>query len=838
MYQNIYIKRLKKDNEVHLWDDKGGYQRFTFKNYAYMKDGSGVHTSLYGDKLKKINFWTQEDLESGKIFESDVPLETRVLVDRYTDDDNVSEGHREMYFDIEVEVTDGFPEPRTAKDKITSIALYDKVSDSYSVFILSNISNYIKNNVTVESFRSEEELLQRFYQKYLEIQPTILSGWNIDGFDIPYLYNRTRKIMGDSFANSLSPIGEIYYSENKKRFVIGGVSCLDYLKLYKKFTFTQQPSYRLDFIGKLEVNIGKIEYKGTLNDLYETDINKFIEYNLNDVVIIKELEDKLQFIDLVRGVAHLGHISYENVFYSSRYLEGAILVYMKKLGVIAPNKPFNSKYSGGEKFSGAYVKSPKKGRHEWVYDLDLTSMYPSTIMTLNISPEMKIGKLSGWDAEEFMKGTLKTYSLEINGKIKDTVNETELKKMLDNNKVSISTNGVLYRNDKKGLIPVLLENWFNERVEYKNLMKKYADEGEIEKSEYFKRRQHIQKIVLNSLYGVLGLPVFRFYDVDNAEATTVTGQKLIKFTEKMANFYYNKQLGDKKDYCIYTDTDSVFYPAVPLVKNRYPSADLSDETFMTEQILDIAKEVQDFINTSYNHFAKKFLNCDEHRFDIKQECIARSAFWVTKKRYGQWIINDGGVKCNKLDVKGLDIVRSNFSPAFRKIMTEVLKGILDNTDKSILDEKILSFKKNMKNLPIDDLALSTGVKGIGKYTDKNVGKFKTKTVLSIIKKSAPAHVKAAIRYNDLLKYYGATNTEKIKNYQKIKWAYLKSNPLNIEAIAFKGYEDPDEIVKFIETYIDHNKIFKRALQKKIDMFYESLNWGEPIDKQNSMERFF
>ena len=836
MYQNVYIKKLKRDYEVHLWDDRAGYQKFIFKNYAFIKDGSGIHTSLYGDKLKKVTFWTEEDLKTGKVFESDVPIETRVLVDRYTDDDNVSQGHREMYFDIEVEVTDGFPEPSAANNKITSIALYDKVTDKYSCFILGDIPN----TDIVESFRSEEELLQRFYQKYLEINPTIVSGWNIDGFDIPYLYNRTIKILGNQFANSLSPIGEVYYSENKKRFIIAGVSCLDYLRLYKLFTYTQQPSYRLDFIGKLEVDMGKVEYKGTLNDLYRDDIDKFVEYNLNDVEIIKALDDKLKFIDLARGVGHLGHISYENVFYSSRYLEGAILVYMKKLGVIAPNKPFGANYSNGdrEKFSGAYVKDPKKGRHEWIYDLDLTSMYPSTIMTLNISPEMKIGKLIGWNAKEFIKGTPKTYSMEIDGKIKDTVNETELKKMLDNNKVSISTNGVLYRNDKKGLIPVLLENWFNERVEYKNLMKKHVDEGETEKSEYFKRRQHIQKIVLNSLYGVLGLPIFRFYDVDNAEATTTTGVELIKFTEKMANFYYNKQLGDNKDYCIYTDTDSVFYPAIPLVEKRYPDADINDESFMTEKILEVAGDVQDFINSSYNQFAKKFLNCDKHRFDIKQECIARSAFWVTKKRYGQWIINDGGVKCNKLDVKGLDIVRSNFSPAFRKIMTEVLKGILDNTDKEILDEKIISFKKNMKNLPIDDLALSTGVKGIGKYTDRSRGKFNTKTVLSKIKKSAPAHVKAAIRYNDLLNYYGATNTEKIKNSEKIKWAYLKSNPLNIEALAFKGYEDPDEIIQFIEKYIDYDKIFQRALKKKIDMFYESLNWGEPIDKQNSIERFF
>ena len=399
MYQNIYVKRSKTSSEVHLWDDKTGYSKFQYKPYAYLKSQSGLHRSLYGDKLKKVNFWTVDDLEAGNVFESDVPIETRVLVDMYGDSDEISEGHREVYFDIEVEVKDGFPDPKRADNKITAIALYDKVSDKYSCYVLGDVPN----TDIVESFKSEEELLQRFFQKYLEINPTILSGWNIDGFDIPYLYNRTRKVMGDSFANALSPIGIVDYSENKNRYKIAGVSCLDYLRLYKWFTYTQQSSYRLDFIGQLEVDMGKIEYEGTLQDLYETDINKYIEYNLNDVKIVKALDDKLKFIDLARGLGHLGHIPYEENFFSSRYCEGAMLVYMKKIGVVAPNKTHRSyQRSDEDKFAGAYVKDPKPGRYEWVFDLDLTSMYPSVIMTLNISPETKMGKLVGWNAKEFI----------------------------------------------------------------------------------------------------------------------------------------------------------------------------------------------------------------------------------------------------------------------------------------------------------------------------------------------------------------------------------------------------------------------------------------------------
>jgi len=834
LYQNIYIKRNKTSSEIHIWDDKSGYQKFQYKPYAYLKSQSGVYRSLYGDKLKKVQFWTGDDLQNGRVFESDVPIETRTLVDMYTDSDEMSEGHREVYFDIEVEVKDGFPDPKRADNKITAIALYDKVSDSYSCFVLGNIPN----TDVIESFQSEEELLQRFYQKYLEINPTILSGWNIDGFDIPYLYNRTTKVLGHQFANSLSPIGEVFYSENKSIYKIAGVSCLDYLSLYRKYTYTQQSSYRLDFIGQLEVGIGKVEYEGTLNNLYETNINKFIEYNLNDVKIVKALDDKLKLIELVRGISHVGHIPYEDVYFSSRYLEGALLTHLKKMKIVAPNKHIKAKElmnrTKDDKATGAYVMEPKQGVHEWVYDLDLTSMYPSVIMTLNISPEMKLGKLDGWNVDEYIKGTNKTYSLIVNDKVKARLSNHDLDDMFSKNKISIAVNGVLYKNKTKGLIPSILKKWFDERVEYKNLAKKYGNEGNTKQYEYFNRRQHIQKIVLNSLYGALGLPVFRFYDKDNVEATTLTGQKLIKFTQKMANHYYNTELDDKEDYCIYTDTDSVFYSAIPLIKNKYPNVDFNNEEFMTEKILETTSVVQDFINKSYDLFATRFLNCDEHRFYIKQEVISRSGFWVTKKRYGQWIINDGGVKCNKLDVKGLDIVRSNFPPAFRDLMKEVLKDILSREDKDIIDNKILDFKKSMQKVSIYDIALPTGVKRLSKFADK---KSKRGAMFTPMHKGTPVHVKAAWMYNDLLDYYKLENVEKIKNSEKIKWVYLKSNSLEVKQIAFKGYDDPKEILDFIREHIDYDKLFERALQKKIRIFYEALDWDMPIDKINTLARF-
>jgi len=822
-----------KTRKVHIWDDEKGYYAIPYKRYAYVRDRNGSHVSLYGDKLRKV---FKFDAETPNLFESDVPPETRVLVDQYTDSEELSANHNIMMIDIEVEVTEGFPMPEDANNKITSIAVYDSNSDKYYAFVLdekAKLTLQSKDNVVIESFDTEFSLLQRFLVKYLEFKPTIITGWNIDTFDMPYLYNRICKVAGKNVGDMLSPIQIVQWNKHRKRYLFAGVSCLDYLGLYKLFTYTQLSSYRLDAVAEHELSENKIEYTGTLNDLYENDINKYVEYNIHDVRLVKKMHDKLDFIDMARGVCHVGHVPYEDVYFSSRYLEGAILVYLKNLGVVAPNKPSKPNMSSGDKFAGAYVQSPQRGKHDWVFDLDITSMYPSVIMSLNISPETKIGKLSGWDAEEFLKGTPKTYTLESNEKEMGKLTETELKDFFDKNEVSVSSNGVLYRSDKQGLIPALLAKWFDTRVEYRKLMKKFGDAGDNEKYTYFKSRQLIQKVVLNSLYGVLGLPVFRFYDLDNAEATTLTGQELIKFTKKIGNHFYNKELGNDKDYCIYIDTDSVFYSALPLVKKRFPTMDFDSETMMSKRILDVADEMQVFLNKSYDYFAKNFLNLDKHRFEIKQELIAKSGLFIVKKRYGMKIINDNGVKVNKLHVKGLDLVRSNFPKAMGKLLKDVLEDILATVPKDKIDERIINFKESMKLVDFDKIAMPTGVKNLKKYSAGKNGNF------TQFAKGAPAHVKAAITYNNLLDHFGVGGKyEKIGNSEKIRWVYLKQNELGLESCGYKGYEDPPQIIDFVKRNINYKKMYAQMLEKKIMMFYDTLKWDEPVNKKTSIERFF
>jgi len=817
-----------------LWDDKKGYQVIPYKPYAYVKHSNGTHVSLYGDRLKKVFDYDKEDPH---LFESDVPPTTRFLVDQYTNSDDSSEGHRMIFIDIEVEVTDGFPDAQRASNTITAITMWDKLSDTYYTYVTDpkkQIKNYTENNVVVELFTTEYEMLNKFYQKYMEIKPTIISGWNTDFFDIPYLYNRAVRVLGKSVAGLLSPISEVKWNEYKGRYVIAGVSCLDYLSLYKKFSFIQQSSYRLDYIGEVEVGMKKIEYEGTLNDLYENELQKFIDYNIRDVKILVDLDKKLNYIEIARGVAHLGHIPYEDVYMSSRYLEGAILVYLKKMSIVAPNRPPRPKKLDDDKFAGAYVQRPQKGKHDWVYDLDITSMYPSVIRSLNISPETKVGKVEGWDAEKFIdKNNKKTYTItDKGGKEMGKFTESELQTYFNQAEVSVASNGVMYRTDKQGLIPALLTKWFNERVEMRKLVKKFHEQGDKEKEEYFDRRQYLQKIILNSLYGVLGLPVFRFYDLDNAEATTLTGQQLIKFSKRITNHFYNNELGTNEDYVIYIDTDSIFASAVPLVKKRFPKEKLSD-TMMTQRIMEICSEVQDYLNKSYDYFAKKFLNIDKHVFDIKQEVVAKTGLFITKKRYGLKIINDAGRKVNKIHVKGLDTVRSNFAVAMKKLLSSVLEDILSDVPKEQIDERISKFKRNMHMLHYDVMANPIGVKGIQKYTEE------TDETFSTFKKGAPVHVKSAINYNSLLQHwYEGRKYEKISNGTKIKWVYLKENEFGFDTIAYKGYEDPPQILELIKTHIDHSKMYEQAMSKKLGMFYEAMSWEAVVDKTQSIERFF
>ena len=836
MYQNAYYQREK--NLVHIWDDKLGYRSFPYTRYAYQKTQNGEYTTLYGDKVTKIYKYTKDDPD---LFESDVPETTRVLVDTYTESDLPSEGHVILTYDIECEMESGLPNPEEAENELTSIALHDSATNQYWVLVMDKAGEMLEkktDKAIVIPFRTEEDMLMKYLELYEMINPTIVTGWNIDYFDTPMLYNRIKRLLGKRHANRLSPIGECFWSPYRKRYFMAGVSYLDYLSLYKNFTYSELDSYRLDSIAQRELGRGKIEYEGNLDILFRDDIEKFIEYNLVDVELVVDFDKKLQFIDTARGICHAGHVPYEDFVYSSKYLEGALLTYLKRKNIVAPNKPADRqermqalKDNNEEKFIGAYVKAPIVGKYEWIYDLDLTSLYPSIIMSINISPETKVGKIVDWDAQKFIKGEVDEYQIGENW-----ITRENLQKLFEKSKYSIASNGVMYRTDTPGCIPDILDLWFSQRVEFRKLEKQYGESGDKEKYAFYKKRQLVQKILLNSLYGVLGLPAFRFYDVDNATAVTTTGQTVIKSTADMTNIKYNKELGTPDaDSNIYIDTDSVFFSAAPLLDKRKPGWKDNDQETIAGYVNDIAGEVQDYLNNFYDILAKKVFNIDKHRFEIKKEFVSKAGIWIAKKRYAQWIISDNGVAVDKLDVKGLDVVRSSYPAAFREFMSEVLIEILRGDTEEQLTDKIYNFKNDLVNMDVVKIAKAGAVKNLTKYMPKN----KKQTAMFQFPSGCPAHVKASIAYNQLLKHWNLDNQyAPLRDGDKIKWVYLKQNPYGLDAVALNGYDDPKEIMDLVTTYINYDKIFERELLKKLEDFYGALNWGAVLSSTKTAEKFF
>ena len=853
MYQNIAYQKHK--NIVHVWDDKNGHLQFPYKKYAYKKNAHGRHVALDGSKLDKVHDWDDADIQRSQIYESDINPETRTLIDLYFETDDPSVGHRELFIDIEVSTEGGFSTAEDAWQPMTSIAFHDRIGKKSVAIIvdpLNNLKPYTDAEMTLEVVQTEYELISRFLTHWIEIRPTIVTGWNIDFFDIPYLYNRITKIAGKQYADSLSPINEVIYLQHRNRYRIMGVSCLDYMALYKLFTYSEESSYSLDNICKKELGKGKIEYEGTLDHLYRTDPDKFIEYNVNDVTLVLELDEKLKFLSLARGICHKGHVPYEDVYFTTRYLDGACVTYMKRLGIVAPNRKLrdhsadNGEEPGSNDFAGAYVKDPIPGLYEWVFDEDMASLYPSIIRTLNISPETKVGRVENWDE---VKNDFWTdgYS-SVNAKIKAGSKHVlipimEFRDWLIQNKFTVSSIGVVYDYSKGGLIPSILETWMNERDEYRGLAKKYGKEGNADMSKFFDSRQHTMKIVNNSLYGALGAPGFRFHDLDNAESITLTGQQVIRHAMMKGNEWFTKQTGVDKEYVIYVDTDSNYFSAKPIIDlmesklgKQLSKEEKIDITYKTSQV------VEKYINESWDGFCKHFLNSDNHFLNIKQEYVSESGLWIAKKRYAQKIISEKGVLISqmtngakewKLDVKGMDVVRSNFPKAFREFMSGVLIDILNISEKKKIDDKVLAFREDMKQKPMFDIMFPTGVKELKKYkTKKAKGQMFGDRV-----KGTPVHAKSALNYNDLMEYYKVTASQPITDGEKIKWTYLKNNPFGLESCAVKGFEDPEEILKFITQYIDYEKIFTASLENKLGDFYSALNWGS-IPKNDNMSDFF
>mgnify|MGYP003624279643 FL=1 len=558
-YKKCFSQRIGGNKYlVHLWTDEG-YQKVEWVNQAYIECGEAdaTHVGLNGEPLRKTRKWTSDNQ---KLHFHDMTPYQKFLVEKYGTNDEPSTTQRELYFDIEIEMGEALTEEyiKSAPKKVTSIAWYDRQVDQWGILILDSkgkMSHTKSKGKEIIPVRTEDELLMKFVERFREIDPDIIVGWNSDYFDIPYLYYRICNVLGEDIARYLSPIG--YVRETpwyKDQFIqIAGVESLDYMRLHKKFSWADEPSFKLDAIGEKYAGLNKIEYDGNLDKLFEEDPAKFIKYNFRDVEILKVLDEKLEYLSLVKNLAHKGKHNYSEVYANTKTQDGAISAYLLNKNIVPPAKERNPVKK--ESYAGGYLFCPKAGVYNYMFDEDLTSLYPSIIMTINIGKETMVGRIIDADDRNNRLGLNDLLKMDHEGEllIENTKRKRtkilvgELINLIQDMEMSISANGVFFRTDKESVLSTILKKWFDERVMYKGKMKDAYGVGDKELGERYHMKQYTMKILLNSLYGALAVPSFRFASVLLAEATTLSGQRIIQESALTANRHINKVMRGEQE---------------------------------------------------------------------------------------------------------------------------------------------------------------------------------------------------------------------------------------------------------------------------------------------------
>ena len=736
------------------------------------------------------------------------------------------------YIDIEVGSENGFPEPNDANESITAITI--KLKGNYFVF---GCGDYVKHrdDVHYAHCRDESDLLRRFIDFWCRFHPDVVTGWNIEFFDIPYLINRITKLFGEDEAKKLSPWNKlrpyktVKFNRELNSYSIDGVAVLDYIELYRKFTYSQQESYRLDHIAHIEVGEKKVDYSQfeSLHQLYKHDYQKFIEYNIKDVELVEKLEDKMKLLELALTLAYDNKVNYEDVFTQVRMWDAIVYNYLKKKNIVIPQMKRGEKKSA---YEGAYVKDPILGMHQWVASFDLNSLYPHLIMQYNISMETLLEPAKYTDE---MKQFIATKKINVDTLLSQQIDTRELKDF----NVGITPNGQMFSNKEQGVMPEIMDTMYKDRTRYKKLAieakKKIEtvleDKNQVEYLEKqvarYNNLQLAKKVTLNSAYGALGNQYFRFFDIRIAEGITTAGQLSIRWIEQKINKYMNLLLkSGNEDYVIASDTDSIYLNMGPLIEKLYH--DTSDTKKVIKFMNKVCEEkIQPHIDASYQELAD-YVNAHSQRMEMKRESLADKAIWVAKKNYILNVYDSEGVAYAKpkLKMMGISAIRSSTPSACRVKIKEAI-DIIINKSQDDLHVFIEKFRKEFKTLPIEDIAFPRSVNGLKEYSDEN----------NIYLKGTPIHVKGALVYNHLLKKMNLTKRyQLIKEGEKIKFIYLKQpNPYNNNTLAFlSGLPKQLEA----EQYIDYDLQFEKSFLEPLDIILSTINWH--TEKIDTLDCFF
>ena len=721
--------------------------------------------------------------------------------------------------DIEVKSENGFPDVESAAEEVLLITVQDYTTKQIRTWGQGPFNNK-QQNVIYKGFSTEYELLNDFINWWMieDNTPEVITGWNSELYDMPYLVRRIDRILGEKLMKRMSPWGlvtekETYIAGRKHiSYDVGGVTQLDYLNLYKKFTYKAQESYRLDYIASVELGQKKLDHSefDTFKDFYTNGWQKFVEYNIIDVELVDRMEDKMKLIELAIVMAYDAKANYADVFSQVRMWDTIIYNYLKKRNIVIPPIVRSDKDS---KYAGAYVKEPIPGKYDWVVSFDLNSLYPHLIMQYNISPETLL-------EERHPSATVdRILNEEINFELYS-----------DN---AVCANGSMYRKDVRGFLPELMDKIYKDRTIYKKKMLQAKQDYEKTPTKELEKEiarcnniQMARKIQLNSAYGAIGNQYFRYYKLANAEAITLSGQVSIRWIENRMNKYLNKVLKTEDvDYVIASDTDSIYLNMGPLVDSVYKGREKTTEGVVTFLNKVCEMELEKYIDRCYQELAD-YVNAYDQKMFMKRENIAERGIWTAKKRYILNVWDSEGVRYDepKLKMMGIEAVKSSTPAPCRTMIKDGLKLMMNGTEEEVIDF-IDKCRVKFKELPPEEIAFPRSVSDVVKY----------RSHADIYAKGTPIHCRGALLYNHYLKEKKLTNKYSlINNGEKIKFLYLKKPNIIQENVISFIQDFPHELG--LDKYIDYDLQFEKSFVEPLKSILDAIGWN--VEKTVNLELFF
>ena len=861
---------------VERRDGKRHYQEYQAKYTFYYEDAKGKHKSIYGDPLTRIvckntkDFRKELAINKGKkMFESDVNPIFQCLSEHYLNQDapkmNVA------FFDIETDFDPerGFADPSDPFMPITAITVHLQWLDALITFAMP------PKTLTMEQaqaecvdfdntylYEKEGDMLQAFLDVLEDAD--IMSGWNSEGYDIPYTVNRVSRVLSKDDTRRFCLWKQLpkrrefeKYGKTAETFDTIGRVHMDYLELYRKYTYEERHTYRLDAIGEMEVGENKTVYEGTLDQLYNNDFKKFIEYNRQDVALLDKLDKKLRFIDLANEIAHDNTVLLQTTMGAVAVTEQAIINESHNRGMIAPNR---KEHEGGTAAAGAYVAYPKKGVHEWIGSMDLNSLYPSVIRAMNMAPETIIGQLRPDMTDEMLHnattlekksfaaawegkfGSLEyeavmeqrkdvSLTLDLEDGTSHVLSGAEIYKLIfDNNQPwMLSANGTIFTWEKEGVVPGLLKRWYSERKDLQKMLKKAKDAENEAEIVFWDKRQLVKKINLNSLYGAILNPGCRFFDKRIGQSTTLTGRQIAKHMSAEVNKIVTGEYDHVGKAIIYGDTDSVYFSAYPILK---PEVEAGSIPWGKDNVITLYDQICEQANTTFPAFMMDAFHCPKQRSDViaaAREVVADTGLYITKKRYAVRVYDlegfrtDSAGKEGKVKAMGLDLKRSDTPVFMQDYLKTLLDMVLQLKPEQELLESISAFRREFKERPGFEKGSPKRANKIGHYQrlEEKLGKA-----------NMPGHVRASINWNTLKRMNGDKYSQEIVDGMKVIVCKLKQNPLGYTSVAYPTDElrIPDW---FKELPFDGDAMEEVIIDNKLDNLIGVLKYDLESTKQKT-----